>query len=75
MALHLGLEPDTAEAHGVAWLKNVVDADTDPVRARVSQWLLGKVVDVVVRPELTEAHGLWVDKGLSRHRSAQPLNL
>src|SRR5262245_64922982 len=72
LALHLGHEPDGAEAHSAvrAWLQGEIDHDDDPGRRGVSQWLLGRVFAALVRPDLSEAFGRWEGKRRRRARRA-----
>ena len=62
LALFLRQTPRTEAAHAVirSWLQARVDASNDPGRARVSQWLLGEIVEALARPSVVEAHGQWL---------------
>jgi hypothetical protein len=71
LALHLKHEPGTPAAHATVreWLQAEVAWDNDPKRERVSQWLLGRIVETIARPALKEAHGQWLDKKISEERA------
>lgn len=68
LALHFGTEPGSAAARKAirAWMQDQVDRLDDPDRSRVSSWLLGRAIDVLVRSSLVEAYGAWIDKSLAR---------
>jgi hypothetical protein len=62
LALHLRVEPGTVEAHGTvrSWLQRQLDENKDPRRSYVSQWLLGRTVETLARPSLSEAYARWI---------------
>ena len=70
LALHLGHEPGSAEAHAAVrtWLQDEIDRAADPGRGAVSQWLLGRALLALARPDVIEAYGQHVDKMLSTLR-------
>jgi hypothetical protein len=67
LALKLGVEPDASEAHAAVrqWLQAELDADDDPGRIRVSQWLRGRAIESVIQGELVKAYDAWMDKIIS----------
>jgi hypothetical protein len=67
LALKLGVEPDAAEAHAAVrqWLQAELDVLDDPDFMRISSWLRKRAIESVIRDELAEAHGVWLDKILS----------
>lgn len=62
LALQLNQQPHTPEAHTAvrAWLQRQLEADNDPYRARVSQWLQGQVILALVDKKLSDAYGDWL---------------
>jgi hypothetical protein len=59
LALHLGTEPGTVEAHSAVRQcpQRQLDDNNDPDRSRTSQWLLGQIVEAIARPSLVEVYG------------------
>ena len=57
LALHFGKEPGTRDARACLreWAQVEIDAARDPGRIDVSQWLVGRALLAVARPELIEA--------------------
>jgi len=62
LALQLNQQPHTPEAHTAVreWLQRRLDADNDPYRARVSQWLQAQVILALVDKKLSDAYGDWL---------------
>ena len=77
LALHVGVQPDGAQAHSAvrAWLQRELDRDNDPGRTRVSQWLLGQALAAMVRAELAADHTTYRERELDKflaERAAEP---
>lgn len=68
LVLHFSTEPGGTAARKAirAWMRDQVDHLDDPDRTRVSSWLLGRAIDVLVRSSLVEAYGAWIDRSLAR---------
>ena len=69
LAIHLGHQPDDAEAHRAVrdWLQAQLDAANDPGRQRVSQWLQGEALLAISDKKLSEKYLTWltgVDTGV-----------
>jgi hypothetical protein len=62
LAVHLGHQPDDAEAHRAVrdWLQAQLDAADDPGRQRVSQWLQGEAILAIADKELSSAYLTWL---------------
>ena len=62
LAIHLGHQPDDAEAHRAVrdWLQDRLDAEADPERQQVSQWLQGEAVLAVADKKLSESYLTWL---------------
>jgi hypothetical protein len=68
LALHLGTEPGTVEAHSAVrqCLQRQLDDNNDPDRSRTSQWLLGQIVEAIARPSLVGVYGQWLDTKIAQ---------
>jgi hypothetical protein len=58
LSVYLGTDPYTLEAHTAVrrWVQDRIDADNNPRRSGVSQWIVGQVLNVIVSPEIREHH-------------------
>ena len=67
LALHLGHAPNTDAAHSAvrAWLQAQIDGAADPGRIRVSQWLLGEALTVMITPSLARKYADYNDTVLA----------
>ena len=68
LALHLGSEPRTRAAHAaiVGWLQAKLDDNKAAASKRVSQWLLGQVLDDLVSQKIYDACSAWLDNRVSK---------
>ena len=62
LALHVGELPGSMRAHGAVrvWVQQELDHSDNPNRPHVSQWLLGRALAALVRPELTAAYADYI---------------
>ena len=62
LALKIGHEPETTEAHAAVrqWLQACLDGQADPGRAKVSQWLAGEAILFVTDKKLSESYMSWL---------------
>ncbi|QIT55864.1 hypothetical protein HC341_11965 [Aquisalimonas sp. 2447] len=65
LAIRLGLEPETPQAHQAVrrWLQHRLDEHNDPGRVAVSQWLQREVLTVVVDTKLSAHYANWLLDG------------
>ena len=63
LALKLGLEPRSTEAKSAIreWLQSQLDAQEDPNREAVSQWLRFKTIQYLVDTKLSRQYEKWLD--------------
>jgi hypothetical protein len=68
LALKLGVQPNTTEAHAAvrAWLQNALDRANDPGRCMTSQWLTKAVIMEIADTELRRTWYELLDQQLSR---------
>ena len=61
LALHLKHPPRTRAAHSAVreFLQARIDATNTAGQRRISQWLLGQVLEVLARPSIAAAYGQW----------------
>lgn len=64
MCLHLGVEPDTREAHSAIrkWMQERIVLNDDPGRIRVSQWLQREIVEELISRDLADKYSEWLLK-------------
>jgi hypothetical protein len=62
LALKLGEQPETAEAHSVIkkWLQAQLDENGDPLQVHVSQWLKDQAIEFIVDKKLSEKYDDWI---------------
>ena len=62
LALKLGEQPYSAQSHTAIrhWLQQRLDADNDPGRYSVSQWLQSEVVHTLVDKKLSNRYTQWL---------------
>lgn len=64
LALKLGFQPNTPEAHAAvrAWLQNALDRGNDPGRCMTSQWLTKAAIMEIAESELRQAWNQLLDQ-------------
>lgn len=62
LSIKLGHMPETSDAHAAVrqWLQQIIDADGDANRARVSQWLQRQLIESLVPRDLAKAYSDWM---------------
>jgi hypothetical protein len=64
LALKLGTEPGTEEAHSAVrkFLQDMLDQHNDPKRRYVSQWLRTQLVLEIMDKKISEIYWKWFDR-------------